>query len=175
MSICRRQLTLSSAVYSPPRPSRALFESSRPPSVRPHTSRPGAGVGLHRTEQYQNWDHKRGQARGPLSRRKEEVKAYHCPCMIKLPPWTSHKSLSSSPSLKGPAKAPPTSCRCSSSRLICGAWGSSGNMFVVTNLERRRGERRESKIVNGQTGDYSNVIVAEEENNHWLPPTYSPR
>ena len=39
----------------------------------------------------------------------------------------------------------------------------------------REGERTESKIVNGQTGDYSNVIVAEEENNHWLPPTYSAR
>ena len=42
-----------------------------------------------------------------------------------LPPWTSHNNFSSSPSLKGPAYAPPTSCCTSSSRLICGAWGSS--------------------------------------------------
>ena len=48
-------------------------------------------------------------------------------------------------------------------------------------LLQRRGERGERgqkvKLLMArlETGDYSNVIVAEEENNHWLPPTYSAR
>ena len=116
-----RQLTLSSAIYSPPRPSRALFESFLPPFVRPQTSRPEAVVGLHKTI----------------------IIIIFRLALSELPPWTSHSSLSSSPSLKGPAKAPPTSCLCSSSRLIWGAWGSSGNRFGKR--EERRGGQRGQK------------------------------
>ena len=47
-------LTLSIAVYSPPRPSRVLFGSSLSPSAHPQTSRPEAEVALYSTVEWNN-------------------------------------------------------------------------------------------------------------------------
>ena len=148
----RRQLTLSSAIYSPPRPSLALFESSLPPSVRPQSSRPEGGAGLHR--------------KGILILGLGLVK-------VTSVDFTQQFELLSF--VERPRVGSTNVLSLFIISLDLGGVGLLWKLIMVCHQEGEEDREDRSKIVNGRTGDYSNVIVAEEENNHWLPPTYSAR